>query len=599
MKINLPKHDIIGRTRADLNHSNNLDYVGLKEISLAYINTEEIIYEPHVKIMDGFSNSSQHLVRPYDEFTDVDTYFFDQNNKKANPHMKRVGDIYYYEPISQTEYTPLTFQVYLKFRKQEEFWNNKQYNLLVSAIETNEDKSFINNLISIFADKYEKGFCPANIRINNGNKTAESLTEQSWQTADFVFIQSNDGRHFGDLEGEENEISLSAILDNYTCAWLFVKDYDSHFKTVLADGPLSTLHMENASVFNKSTYNVSRSSITIFDQDTFQGEGQDATITYFYMNEAIQVQHYHNKGFIIISPDWLLDNLAETGQMIYETMMYCYLQRYYKSRRTTMWITNEPVDYLAYHERKFNRRHNVVTVDELMTDYDFDYNQSELIDVIVTTPYVYFLGINNKRELLFSKSGGTTDPVKGLEEQSYYTTKHTVINFTQSNLYTVETPLVVNVTISNSVGYVTVEPMLSSEKKIQTTTQQTFKIEDFTTEYNLYVNKGSSDIENTFFLLDRKVPPNGDYTLVAQIYFTTDSKVISCDTRLMGGGLPSSQPDDYDMLDIGHVYGRPYRLGSALIVRLPIRLKQFESRIRAELNKHIAAGDEYVIVFEE
>jgi len=73
---------------------------------------------------------------------------------------------------------------------------------------------------------------------------------------------------------------------------------------------------------------------------------------------------------------------------------------------------------------------------------------------------------------------------------------------------------------------------------------------------------------------------------------------VACDTRIMGGGLPDGQPDDYDMLDIGHVNGRPYRLGSAFIIRVPKKISNYESRIRTELDKHISAGDEYVLVFE-
>jgi hypothetical protein len=52
------------------------------------------------------------------------------------------------------------------------------------------------------------------------------------------------------------------------------------------------------------------------------------------------------------------------------------------------------------------------------------------------------------------------------------------------------------------------------------------------------------------------------------------------------------------MLDIGHINGRPYRLGSTLIIRVPKKIKTYDEKIRRELDKHIAAGDEYVLVFE-
>lgn len=599
MKINLPKHYITSRAKSDLNRMGNMEYVGLKEIPLAYINTDETVYTPYVKIADGFSTTDKKLIRPYDAFEDTDTYFFDNNNKQIRPIMKRIDDKYYYEPFNQTEYTPLTYQVYLKLQKQEEYWNDKHYDIKVSTIETNDGDYLADKLISIFSDKATSDFCPANIKFNGGTKNSMSLMEGNWADSDFVFIWSEDGEHLGDYKGEGNLIPYDTILDSYTNLWLFTNEYGNYFTTQTTYKTMSTLHMEHHAIFDTTEYDFPRTSITVFDTEADWLESQGNTPERFFINEAILIEHYPNRGFVIISPDWLLDDLSKTGHMIYEAMMYCYLQQYYKSRRATMWITDEPVDYLAYHTSKYGKNHNILTVKELMADYDFDYTKSKLVDVIVTTPYVYFLGVNEQQELLFSKNGGIADPVKIVDMQSFYTTKHTVINYTQEQIYLVETPLVVNVSIISGIGYVTVEPMISSSKKIYTVTQQTFKIEDFTTEYNLYVNQASSDMENTFFLIERSMVPNATHTLVGTISFTVSTNSTACDTRIMGGGIPLEQADDYDMLDIGHVYGRPYRVGSSLVIRLPKTLEQFEERIRTELDKHIAAGDAYVIVFED
>ena len=386
MKINLPKHNIIGRSKKDLEDSRNLEFVGLKEISLSYINTEETTRQPRVSIEEGYLQSSRKYVRPYDSFSDADTYMFDKNNNIVKGTMKRVNETYYYEPANQTEFTPMQFKVYLEAQRREKFRNDRNYDIKVSAIEVTDNQSFVNNLISIFADKYKYGECPPNIRINGGAKSELSLIEQSYETADFVFIQSDDGIHLGDRTKPGDEIDFDYILDNHTNIWLSCKDYQDRFKTVSATGAYSELHMNSTVLYNYDTYRVARSHMEVWDQEQdFIEDQSKGRYEYEYLNEAILIIHKVGKGYIIVTPDWFINDLKETGLMVYEAMMKCYLSAYYKSREATMWITDEPVDYLSYHEDKFNRRHNIVRVEELMLDHDIRYEDYSISEVVTDT----------------------------------------------------------------------------------------------------------------------------------------------------------------------------------------------------------------------
>lgn len=598
MKINLPKHEIASRSRHDLVKVGNLEYVGLKEIPLAFINAEEVDWNYTVTVKDEFLKSKRDFVRPYDTFNDTDQYFFDQDNNMIHTTLKRVGETYYYEPSSQTEYTPLSFQVNMDLQRQLEYRNNDKYDIKVSVIDDSTDLTFAKNLITIFGDKFINGDCPPNIRINGGSLTEMSLINQDYRTADFVFLQSDDGLHYGDLQGPDNEIDFEYILNNHTNIWLSVKEYDNKLITKSADGVLSWLHMTNPILYTITDYSLARSHMEIWDQDAEWLDTELGSVYLRnYLNEAILIQHKVGKGFLIITPDWFLNDLNETYKMVYEAMMYCYLRGYYSSTEATLWITDEPVDYLSYHTDKYNRKHNIVKINDLIGAEDWA--ASRIINVNVNSSDVSFLGINDRDELLFAKIAGTADPPKKTNEQSFYTTKHTIINYTQDDIYTVEMPLTVNISITdNTTAYVIVQPMISSSQCIYTTEIQTFKIDDLSQDYVLYVNSGSSDIENTFFLLKRSEKQEENTRQVATIKFEAKNKIKICDTRISGGGLPIDQPDDYDMLDIGHINGRPYRVGSSLIIKLPKKLKQFENRIRLELDKHIAAGDEYVLCFD-
>ena len=598
MKINLPKHEIAARSRQDLVKIGNLEYVGLKEIPLAFINTEETEWHCTVSIEDEFLKSEKNFVRPYDSFTAADEYFFDQNNSMVNVTLKRNGDVYYYEPREQIEYTPMSFKVSMDLQHQAEYRNNDKYDIKVSVIDDSTDLAFTKNMITIFGDKFINGDCPSNIRINGGSLTEMSLINQDYLTADFMFIQSDDGIHYGSLEGTENEINFSYVLDHHTNIWMSVKSYGDRLITQRADGVLSWLHMNDHVLYTTEDYSLVRSQIDVWDQEKEWMETETGSVYIReYLNEAILIQHKVGKGFLIITPEWFLEDLSETYKMVYETMIRCYLQQYYSSVEATLWITDEPVDYLSYHTEKYNRRHNIVKMSDLVGAED--YASSRIMNIDLTSSDVSFLGVNDQSELLFSKVSGIADPPKKVNEQSFYTTKHTVINYAQEDIYTVETPLNIEVSITDSTtAYVIIRPMISSSQRIYTTEVQTFKITDLSQDYTVYVNNGSTDLENTFSVLKRTEKQEADTRLVATIKFEAKTKIAVCDTRISGGGLPIDQPDDYDMLDIGHVNGRPYRVGSTLIIRVPKKLKQFEARIKSELDKHIAAGDEYVLYFE-
>ena len=52
------------------------------------------------------------------------------------------------------------------------------------------------------------------------------------------------------------------------------------------------------------------------------------------------------------------------------------------------------------------------------------------------------------------------------------------------------------------------------------------------------------------------------------------------------------------MIDIGNIYGRPYRIGSTVIIKLPKALQQYEQLLLKELDKHIASGEIPTLIFE-
>ena len=601
MKINLPKHKIISRAVSELEGSSGLRYTAIKEMPLAYISLSNVARIPHIEIQEDFVQDQRRQVKPFDTFSKRDVMLFDGNNNIVRTTMKRDAGTWYYEPVNRREFSPLSFNAFLEVRRQQQYFNDTIYNIKVSAIETGADVKFLQTLMRLFGDTYRIGYCPQNIRFNGGSLSYTTLSEGDYLNSDFVFIQSHDGIHYGASNEEVDQIDFETMLNNHTNVWLFCDDYAGRFTdytAVLSDNII--LHMKDRCIYLTDNHSIPRNTAKIFDQSIPFIETQNRAIyEYSYVNEAVLTIHVPYKGYVIITPSWFLESIDDIAPVIYETIMLCYLKSYYKSNTIPMWITDQPVDFVAYSNNKLQRNHTKVTLTDFISEDELNNNSYTISDIIVDTPYVRYQGLTGNNELVFTKTGGVTDPVKQSDEVTLYTTSHTVICYKPEDLYTVETPANLEFTTTENSLFLIVHPMISTSKDIYTVADQTFRITDLHKKYSLYVSKGSSSVRNVFTLLQEEAVPADEDIKVADIFFTVEEDISVSDARILGGGLPENQRDDYDMTDIGHALGRPYRTGSSLVIRLPAKTKNFESRIRKELDKHIAAGDDYVLIFEK
>ena len=68
--------------------------------------------------------------------------------------------------------------------------------------------------------------------------------------------------------------------------------------------------------------------------------------------------------------------------------------------------------------------------------------------------------------------------------------------------------------------------------------------------------------------------------------------------RQLGGGLRTDVKADYNLLDIGHINGRPYRQANTLIVTMPKKYESHKQQILDALEKY-KVGESYSVVFFE
>ena len=127
--------------------------------------------------------------------------------------------------------------------------------------------------------------------------------------------------------------------------------------------------------------------------------------------------------------------------------------------------------------------------------------------------------------------------------------------------------------------------------------------------YALCINKNTKDL-HYFFNDDYETRLNSEdkelrATVEDMILLTTitikelEGKDYLTDMRIRGGGLPEDMPDNFNLLDIGHIYGRPYRKANTLVFTLPKKYEIYKDEILKAIDKYKVAEDYVAIFFED
>jgi hypothetical protein len=79
----------------------------------------------------------------------------------------------------------------------------------------------------------------------------------------------------------------------------------------------------------------------------------------------------------------------------------------------------------------------------------------------------------------------------------------------------------------------------------------------------------------------------------------TNDAIEIYDMRQLGGGLAEEEEDDFELMDIGHINGRPYRVAGTLVLTMPTKYKPYEEQIKKVIDKYKTAEDYIAIFFED
>ncbi len=594
MKIYASKHDI-----------RETQSVGLKEIPLAFIDTEDTEYSVDVKINPAFGNDVADRVMPYKEFSDDNPHLFRKDGRIIlDAQLKRANEKYIYEPHSMNEYSlkesNSQFGVQVLIQRAMQYRNSTRYNLKIGVAEETGGLNFSNKLMSIFGDANRRGKCPANITVNSGSTIPQSLIANRLQENDFLIVHSPDGVNIV-KNGRLAALDINSLMDMHTNVWISADDFGGMFKRdakAAVDGRL----VKNQ-LYNQTAYTVDAQKNYVFDEYKQHSAYPNSQYTYSLLHPSVLLLEKADKGFIIVTPSALLsnyDSMKRNIALIYEVLMHVYMRSYYLSPKETSWITDAPIDYIAGQLNKFDAKHKKINVDKLLAASGAG-SEYAISKIIVSNNNVIFGGLTAERDMLFYKIAGKTDIPKNEGETSYLTTKHSVVNYLPEDIYTGTSKAVITHEVENGDIRVTVQPFHSTEHKINLSKAKTFTLLSKNETYHICTKPSSPQIENTIIMVDKfayEQDPKEYGHLIATVRATKKPRIKTYDIRVNGGGLPEKVKDDYNMVDIGHVDGRPYRVGSTMIIKLPKSLKNHEDKIRFALKQHMAAGVYPVIMFK-
>ena len=534
--------------------------------------------------------------------------------------LTRVGNKYYYRPKEIITFEPQKFKYDATIKKKLSYKISNSYNINIACVDDPDSLDLSQRIASGFSNPSAREIVPPNISINNNRIDAQAFSDMSLNNCDILFIESPDGKHYDDSLNPI-EIDKTIFLNNDTTIWL-ASDFNLKYPHENEAGGRD-FEVQNPILNSKIRVN----SSTYFDINAMP---YDVNVIYhnlFVGNYApVLIIEHIGKGYEIISSTEILKNIPSNIQLMYECIMYCYLNSYKKTEELSQWIASEVPDYQIESGKLAKKQYFVSDIDlysyfniksseadlysvNIKSDTNVAYDSST--DLYEPNSAINFIGMTGGR-LMFNKTASNSSPYKIEPEKpigwiSIYDGNN--INYIKELHYIIETDLnskiftVVNdndlaVKIlafkSTSLGIDTKMPVDKLISFIKTEVNSIERIRE--AEYLFYIDPNNQNID--FVFIEDYKEELGIALFTIKVYQTSDSINIT-DMRQLGGGLVEDAADNYNLMDIGHINGRPYRQAGTIVFTLPTKYKPYETNILKAIKKYISASEVPVILFED
>lgn len=614
------------------------------KIPLSYINIDTTQYdltksiEPDFTKFDANKDSLMIPILPNQEIEDNTRLVFNKFGEVASiePFLKEQQEKKYFIPIH--DFVPYKFSYIVTAKKRMVYNTNNNYNINVACYDDSDSLDLSMRLSQIFSTPGERGLITNNIEFNGNKANANTLIELSFDEADFVFLDTYDGQYL-DAEKTE-EVKINNYLDNCVNVWIGCdhhylykhKNDDVGFATFTKAGAFKEFEIKRP-LISSEKYVMSDMYFNLSRAEYFNQTGKNIYNIFTSELSPVLIIEHIGKGFEIISHSDVLKDPKKHKTLIYEVMMYVYLMSYKKSVRVDEWISYNVPDYEVVNGKLYTKTSftSSRSLDEVIgmsySDYniyqiDIYDNNKELpvsnSDLPSATRIDLVDVVNNKLIFNMAKFDNPeyTEVDKPVGWSSvYYNGK---IYYLDQIYYYIESDITNKLFVIDNIDTfdsleVKLYPFKSSKHNINLLTDLTVTIPNITTTtedtetlqpikrvaneiYVLYIDVTAMQLH---YEVKSEYKEQSNYIKIAELEISqAEDSTFLTDMRQLGGGLKLETKEDYNLLDMGHINGRPYRKSNTLIITMPKKYEQYKDKIMDALEKY-KVGEDYPILFFE
>ena len=583
-------------------------------IPLAYISVDYTKYDISKIVEPDFSTTSKSILYPEQKFENKDFLLFNEFEEEVNKNNLFVStnNGYMFYPSNTVKFSPKKFSWKATVKKNYDYNISNTYNIKVGY---EYDTVLNRNLINTFMNPSERDmYVYSNIKINSNDKTYNTF-ELSDDT-DIMFIKSHNCKHFD--VNNTREIKINDYLSKHTNIWFGCEDavaLNETYKMLTATTP-HTFRIKNPIISENAVIDTKY----YFDLNTI------STPTGVIMHNIFDttlvpalILEYTNQGFVVITSYTIFDDMNLYEKFMYEIMMYVYCNTYMSTDYNEEWITYSLPNYEVTNN-VYTTKSSFISKKSISSQFDSQGSYNLInIDIVDDTALdtgletagsIKCIGQNNGKPVFVidGKLNGYTEPNKPEGWKSIYCNGY--IYYIDKLYYLIEQDITNKIMMveSDTDLIVKLYNFKSSKYEINKQTDTTLKISFIKTdgeliqrireaEYTVFYNKDNSKITYCY-AEDYEDKPNL-YKLFNILVQQTDDAVEVYDMRQLGGGLSEEEKDDFELVDIGHINGRPYRIAGTLVLTMPTKYKPYEQYIQKALDKYKTAEDYIAVFFED
>lgn len=590
-------------------------------VPLARIEVDYTKYSIETKIEPLMSKDIKEPVLLNEAFDSPKVKLFNKFNEAINMDnlLTRVGDKYYYRPKDIITFEPHVFDYEVTIKRKLSYKIGNSYNVNVACVDDPDSLDLSKRIASGFSNPSTRNIVPPNISINNNRIDSHAFSDMSATDCDVLFIESPDGKYY-DNSIKPIKIDKESFLNNNIAIWL-ASDFNLEYPHENISGGYD-YQIKDPILNSKIVVNC----VSCFDTNALPYNPNVIYHNIFNTEKApIVIIEHIGRGYEIISTTEIIKDIPKYIQLMYEAIFYCFLNSYKKTESLSQWICSNVPDFQIESGKLVKKQYFMSNIDLFnyfgLKASEFDiysvniYKSNGPIDpsqdLFEPNSTVHFIGMSGGK-LMFTQDVKEDSPYFNEPEKPmgwisiydgskiiYLSELHYKIEtnledkvFTVTNEYDLDVKILAFK--STSLGIDTQMPIDKVIPFVKTEVNKIERIRE--AEYLFYINLSNQNIDFTF--KEDYKEDLGIALFTIKVYQTPDAVNI-IDMRQLGGGLVEDAIDNFNLMDIGHINGRPYRPTGTIVFTLPTKYKVYEDNILKAINRYISSTDVPVIIFED